>query len=208
MDSGLLEPLALAAALSAAAGLRFHGVVFAIGLIAYFKLLPLPGHLEVLAHPAVVGVSGLLFVLEFFADKLPWVDSLWDAVNTFIRLPGGAALAALAMADSDPGWIVAAALAGGVMAGGTHVAKLGSRALINLSPEPFSNWLASFAEDGMAAGIVLLALAYPLLALLVLALVVLLLIWLVPKVLRFAAGVFRKGWSRLAGRHPASADFQ
>jgi hypothetical protein len=193
----LLEPLALAAGLAWAAGLRVYGVVFCVGLAGYFGLVNLPGNLDVLAHPAVMTVSGLLFFLEFFADKIPLVDSVWDAVNTFVRIPGGAVLAALAMADGSQGLMIAAALLGGVIAGGTHVAKAGSRAAINVSPEPVSNWLASFTEDGAAFGIVALALTHPVLLLAGLALFVLILLWLLPKLLRLALAAIRGGFSRL-----------
>jgi hypothetical protein len=193
----LLEPLALAAGLAWAAGLRVYGVVFFVGLAGYFGLVPLPGSLDTLAHPAIITVSGLLFLLEFFADKIPVVDSVWDAVNTFIRIPGGAILAALALADGNQGLMIAAALLGGVIAGGTHVAKTGTRAAINLSPEPVSNWLASFTEDGAAFGILALALTHPLLLLAGLALFVLILLWLLPKLLRLTISVIRRGFRTL-----------
>ena len=197
MQQELLEPLALAAGLAWAAGLRVYGVVFFLGLSGHFGFISLPGSLGVLAHPAVLGVSGLLFFLEFFADKIPYVDSAWDALNTFVRAPGGAILAALAMADGSQGMMIAAALLGGVIAGGTHVAKAGSRAAINASPEPVSNWLASFSEDGAAFGILALALTHPLLLLAGLVLFVLILLWLLPKLLRLALGALRAGFGRL-----------
>lgn len=197
MQPELLEPLALAAGLAWAAGLRVYGVVFFIGLAGHFGWIALPGNLDVLSHPAVMTVSGLLFFLEFFADKIPYVDSAWDALNTFVRAPGGAVLAALAMADGSQGMMIASALLGGVIAGGTHVAKAGGRAAINVSPEPVSNWLASFSEDGMAFGILAVALTHPLLLLVGLALFVLVLLWLLPKLLRLAIAAIRGGFRRL-----------
>ncbi|MEW6293363.1 MAG: DUF4126 domain-containing protein [Pseudomonadota bacterium] len=197
MPAELFEPLALAAGLAWAAGLRVYGVVFCVGMAGHFGLVALPGNLNVLTHPAVMTVSGLLFFLEFFADKIPYVDSVWDALNTFVRAPGGALLAALAMADGSQGMMIAAALLGGVIAGGTHVAKAGSRAAINASPEPVSNWLASFSEDGAAFGILALALTHPLLLLAGLVLFVLILLWLLPKLLRLALGALRAGFRRL-----------
>ena len=197
MQPELLEPLALAAGLAWAAGLRVYGVVFFIGLAGHFGWIALPGNLDVLSHPAVMTVSGLLFFLEFFADKIPYVDSVWDALNTFVRAPGGAVLAALAMADGSQGMMIASALLGGVIAGGTHVAKAGGRAAINVSPEPVSNWLASFSEDGMAFGILAVALTHPLLLLVGLALFVLVLLWLLPKLLRLAIAAIRGGFRRL-----------
>lgn len=197
MPAELLEPLALAAGLAWAAGLRVYGVVFCVGIAGHFGLVALPGSLGVLTHPAVMTVSGLLFFLEFFADKIPYVDSAWDALNSFVRAPGGAILAALAMADGSQGMMIAAALLGGVIAGGTHVAKAGSRAAINASPEPVSNWLASFSEDGAAIGILALALTHPLLLLAGLVLFVLILLWLLPKLLRLAISALRGGFRRL-----------
>ena len=199
MDADALQPLSLAAALAWAAGLRVYGVVFAVGLLGHFGWVELPGGLRALAHPAVDGVSGLLFLLEFFADKVPVIDSLWDAFNTFVRIPAGAALAAMALADRDPGWVIAAALVGGVLAGGTHAAKMGTRAAINLSPEPFSNWAASFTEDGMAAGILALAILHPLWVRAALAVFVVLLVWLLPKLIGAALRAMRAGFGRLRG---------
>lgn len=192
MGTDVLAPFALAAALSAAAGLRFYGVVFFVGLLGSLSLIALPGELRLLTHPAVVVVSGLLFALEFTADKIPLVDTLWDAFNTFVRVPGGALLAGLAMASYDGGLVAAAALLGGVLASGTHVAKMGTRATLNLSPEPFSNWMASFAEDGLGLGLLLLAIAHPLAFLLAFVLFLLLLVWLLAKVARLAVGVIRR----------------
>jgi hypothetical protein len=193
MNPDVLSPFALAAALSTAAGLRFYGVVFFVGLLGSLGAIELPGELRLLTHPAVVVVSGLLFALEFTADKIPLVDSLWDAFNTFVRVPGGALLAALALANYDSGMVAAAALLGGVLAGGTHVAKMGTRATLNLSPEPFSNWLASFAEDGLGLGLLVLAIAHPIAFLLAFALFLLLLVWLLAKVAKLAIGVLRRG---------------
>jgi hypothetical protein len=192
MNPDVLAPFALAAALATAAGLRFYGVVFFVGLLGSLGLVELPGELRLLTHPAVIAVSGLLFALEFTADKIPLVDTLWDVFNTFVRVPGGALLAALAMAHLDSGLVAAAALLGGVLAGGTHVAKMGTRATLNLSPEPFSNWLASFTEDGLGLGLLLLAFAHPLAFLLAFALLLLLLIWLLLRVAQPAVAAIRR----------------
>ena len=192
MNPDVLAPFALATALSTASGLRFYGVVFFVGLLGSLGVIALPGELRLLTHPAVVAVSGLLFALEFTADKIPLVDSLWDAFNTFVRVPGGALLAALALANYDSGMVAAAALLGGVLAGGTHVAKMGTRATLNLSPEPFSNWLASFAEDGLGLGLLVLAIAHPIAFLLAFSLFLLLLVWVLAKVAKLALGVLRR----------------
>ena len=144
----LVQTIAIGSGLAWASGLRLYAVMFCAGLLARFGYVTLPGELSVLTHPMVVGASGLLFFVEFFADKIPGLDSLWDAVHTFIRIPAGAVMAAASLGTgADPAWLVAAGLMGGTLAGTSHFAKAGSRALINTSPEPFSNWAASFGED-------------------------------------------------------------
>jgi hypothetical protein len=149
----------------------------------------LPSGLRALADPWVLCDSGFMCFVEFFADKIPGVDSLWDAVHTFIRIPAGAALAASVFGSDSGAAMLAAAIVGGSLAAGSHLAKSGSRAFINTSPEPFSNWAASFGEE-LAVGTVLwLAFAYPVAALVVLALLVVLMIWLIPKVWRFLRAI-------------------
>jgi len=177
--------VALAAALGWASGLRLYAVLFIVGGVGFLGWVDLPHGLKLLAHPWVLGASGFMCLVEFFADKIPGVDSLWDAVHTFIRIPAGAALAASVFGGEPTAATLAAAIVGGSLAAGSHLAKSGSRALINTSPEPFSNWAASFGEE-LAVGTVLwLAFAYPVAALIVLALSVVLMIWLIPKVWRF-----------------------
>ena len=156
-----LPEIALAAALAWGSGLRLYAVLFALGVAGWNGWLTLPPHLGVLAHPVVLGASGFMTVVEFGADKMPWLDSLWDAVHTFIRIPAGAALAAAVFGGSDASIAVAAAILGGSIAAGTHLAKAGGRAAINTSPEPFSNWLASFSEDALVPAGLWLAIAQP-----------------------------------------------
>ncbi len=176
--------LALAAGLGWTSGLRFYAVVFFLGLVHRSGVHALPGSLEVLAHPWVLTISGLLFLTEFFADKIPGVDTLWDIVNTFIRIPGGALLAAAAVAGNDPGLGLAAGLLGGTMAAGAHLTKASTRALINTSPEPLSNWTASFTEDALSLGALWITLKYPLLLLGLMSLFVFIAVWLVPRIWR------------------------
>lgn len=176
--------LALITGLGWSSGLRFYAVLFFLGLLRRSGIYTLPGSLDMLAHPWVLAISGLLFVTEFFADKIPAVDTLWDAVHTFIRIPGGALLAAAAVAGGDPGLALAAGLLGGTVAAGAHLTKAGSRALINTSPEPFSNWAASFTEDAVSLAALWMALLHPLLFLGMLALFVLIALWLLPKLWR------------------------
>lgn len=176
--------LALVTGLGWTSGLRFYAVLFFLGLIHRTGIHPLPGSLDILAHPWVLTISGLLFLIEFFTDKIPGVDTLWDIVNTFIRIPGGAILAAAAVAGSDPGLGLAAGLLGGTMAAGAHLTKASTRALINTSPEPFSNWTASLAEDALSLGALWIMLKYPLLLLGLLTLFVFIAAWLVPRIWR------------------------
>ena len=176
--------LALITGLGWTSGVRFYAVMFFLSLMHRTDVYPLPGQLELLAHPWVMVVSGLLFSIEFFADKIPGLDSVWDAIHTFIRIPGGALLAAAAVAGSDPGLALAAGLLGGTIAAGAHFTKAGSRALINASPEPFSNWAASFTEDALSLGALWVALKYPLLFLGLLAAFILIALWLLPKLWR------------------------
>jgi len=180
----VLETVAIASLLAWASGIRLYFVVFALGLAGHLGYVELPAALKVLQHPWVIGTAGFLLVVEFLADKVPGIDSAWDTVHTFIRIPAGALLAAGATGDTLSALTVAAGLLGGTLAAGTHFAKSGGRALINTSPEPFSNWGASLSEDAMVLTGVWLAFAYPLVFLGLLAAFVLLLIWLLPKLWR------------------------
>jgi hypothetical protein len=196
--------IALAAALGWASGVRLYAVLFIVGGLGYLGWIELPGGLTTLAHPYVLAASGFMFVVEFWADKIPGVDSAWDFVQTFVRIPAGAALAASVFGDAGAATTLAAAILGGSLAAGSHVAKAGTRMVINTSPEPFSNWAASFGED-LAVGVVLyLAFAYPFAALVVLVLLVVLMIWLIPKVWRMIRAIGRK-LVALFGRETSSA---
>ena len=185
-----LTLIATAAGLGWASGMRVYAVLFFLGVLHHAGIYELPANLHVLSHPAVMVVSGVLFGLEFFADKVPGVDTVWDAVHTFIRIPAGAVLAAAAVASADPGLAVAAGLLGGVIAAGTHLTKAGSRALINTSPEPVSNWAASLGEDAISVLGLYAALKYPLLFLVLLALFIGLAVWLVPRIWRDVKRLF------------------
>lgn len=158
----MVQTIALSAGLAWASGLRLYLVVFLAGLLSNFGYLHLPETLSVLHNPLVIGVAGLMAFAELIADKIPAFDSLWDGFQTFIRIPAGALLAAFAMGEVDPAWAVAAGLIGGTITAGTHFAKAGSRLAINTSPEPFSNWIASFGEEGMVLGGLWAMLASPL----------------------------------------------
>ena len=157
-----LPEIAIALALAWGAGLRAYAVIFAVGLAGALGWVELPGHLDVLQHPVVIAASGFMTLVEFGADKLPWLDSIWDAVHSFVRIPAGAALAAMAFGDSPTAVMVAAGILGGSLAATMHAAKAGARAAINLSPEPFSNWAASLSEDALVPVGLYLAIAHPL----------------------------------------------
>jgi hypothetical protein len=157
-----LPDLALAAALAWGAGLRLYLVVFLFGIAAMAGWWPLPEHLQVLQHPLVIGTAGVMAAVELFADKLPWLDSVWDALHTLIRIPAGAALAAAVFGDSGAAVATAAALLGGSLTAATHLTKSGTRAAVNTSPEPFSNLAVSLAEDAMVLGGIWLAVQHPL----------------------------------------------
>ncbi|MDR5757545.1 DUF4126 domain-containing protein [Caballeronia sp. LZ035] len=190
----MLESLSLAAGLSWASGLRLYLTVFIAGMFQRMGLVHLPDSLAILSSPWVIGAAAVLTVVEFLADKIPAVDSLWDAVHTFIRIPAGAVLAAGALGHADPAMLTIAALAGGTLAGASHFAKAGTRALINLSPEPVSNWAASTTEDvGALAGITL-ALFVPLLFLILVLVFLVLAGWALPRLARGVHG----GVSRMA----------
>ncbi len=182
---------ALAAGLGWASGLRLYALVFALGALGRFGGVHLPGGLEVLTHSLVLGLSGFMLVMEFFADKLPWLDSVWDAIHTFIRIPAGAALAAAVMGDQGGAVQVAAALAGGTLAAGTHFAKAGARAALNTSPEPVSNVAASFSEDALFVGGVWTLFTHPLWFLAGLAVFLLLAAWLIVVLWRFIRRLLR-----------------
>jgi len=152
---------------SLAAGVNLYATVALIGLAARFGWVSLPPDFQVFGSLWVIGIAGGLYCIEFIADKVPWVDTLWDAVHTFIRPIGGAALAVSALGDASPSMKVLAALLGGAVATSSHITKAGTRVIANTSPEPFSNWVLSLLEDGFVVALGLLALRYPLAALVV-----------------------------------------
>ncbi len=157
-----LPELAIASALAWGAGIRLYFVIFAFGLAGALGWWDLPTHLEVLQNPLVIGASGLMAAVELFADKIPYLDSLWDAAHTFIRIPAGASLAAATFGDSGAAVALAAAILGGTLTAATHLGKSGSRATINASPEPLSNVMMSVTEDLLVLGGSWTAINYPL----------------------------------------------
>ena len=199
----LTQLIALAAVLGFASGIRLYAVLLVVGLVGYAGWVDLPSGLSILQHPFVLIAAGVMFLVEFVADKIPGVDSLWDVVQTFIRIPAGAALAASVFGDASTAATLAAAILGGSLAAGSHFAKSGSRAVINTSPEPFSNWAASFGEE-LAVGTVLwLAFEYPVAAIVVLVLLVLFAVWLIGRCWRFVKALLDRVTG--AGGQPPSA---
>ena len=192
----MLQTVALASLLAWASGIRLYLVIFAVGLAGYLGHVELPAALKVLQHPWVIGAAGFLLVMEFLVDKVPGIDSLWDAVHTLIRIPAGALLAAGATGDTLSALTVAAGLLGGTITAGTHFAKAGGRAIINTSPEPFSNWGASFTEDAVVLAGIWFAFQYPVVFLGALAVFAVLVIWLLPRLWRGVIALWRRQRTR------------
>jgi Domain of unknown function (DUF4126) len=183
---------ALAAALGWASGIRLYLVVFFTGMAGYFGVIPLPSGLSVLQHPAMLAGSGAMLFVEFFADKIPGVDSLWDMVHTVIRVPAGAALAAGVFGADSATMGMVAGLLGGTLAATSHAAKATTRAAINTSPEPFSNIAMSLVEDGGVMGMMWLATNYPLSFGVVLCVVLVLSLVLIVVLVKFLKAVVRR----------------
>lgn len=191
--TGLIATLGRTAAFSFAAGINLYATVAIIGLASRFHWVTLPRQFEIFDSNLVIGVALVLYLVEFFADKLPYVDTLWDIVHTAIRPLGGAFVAVASVGEVSPAAQGLAALLGGTLAAGSHFTKAGTRAVANTSPEPFSNWALSLGEDGLVVGLGLLALAYPVTALVITAV-------LVGFMAVFAAAIVRAVRRRFARR--------
>ena len=165
-------------------GFNLYATVLTLGLLQRFHLVTLPGDLNVLSRWWIIATAGLLYLVEFLADKIPVVDSVWDAIHTFIRVPAGAVLAASAFAHFDPAVRVIALLCGGTLALGSHATKASVRMTANTSPEPFSNIILSTAEDIFTIGLTALAAFHPVIVLAIIGVFLVALIWLGPKVVR------------------------
>jgi Domain of unknown function (DUF4126) len=181
-----LQTVSMAAGLAWASGFRIYLVLLVVGLLGQYGTITLPASLQLLANPWVIAASGFMCFVEFFADKIPGIDTLWDTVHTFIRIPGGAALAAgvVGASGDNAALTLAAAILGGTLASGSHFAKAGTRAMINTSPEPVTNWTASFSEDAMVLGGLWAIFTHPVVFLSALAVFILVMIWLLPKLWR------------------------
>ena len=191
--------LALAAALGWASGFRLYAVVFIVGVMGAGGWLALPAGLQVLASPLVLAVSGSLMLVEFFADKVPWIDSAWDALHTVIRVPGGALLAAGVFGADNATMGVIAGLLGGSLAATSMATKMTARAAVNTSPEPFSNGLVSLFEDGLVVGVVWLATQHPVAFGVALVVMVVLSVALLVVLFKFLRAVLRRVSSFFGG---------
>lgn len=188
--------IALTMGIGWASGLNLYAAILTLGLMGASGAIVLPPDLQILATPVVIFAALFMYCVEFFADKIPGIDSGWDAIHTFIRIPAGAVLAAGAVGDVDPALALAAGLVGGALAAGSHITKASARLAINTSPEPFSNWAASIAEDVAVVAGLWVALQHPVVFLVLLAIFLAAIAWLLPKLFRFIRKIFAKiaGW--------------
>jgi hypothetical protein len=184
--------IALSMGAAWASGINLYATVFMLGYMGMTGNIVLPDELQLLTDPMVMAAAGFMYCVEFFADKIPGVDSGWDTMHTFIRIPAGAMLAAGAVGDVSPAVELTAALLGGTLAAGSHVTKAGSRLLINTSPEPVTNWGASISEDLLVIAGLWTALHHPVLFLIALVVFVVLMIWLLPRLWRLLKAIFQK----------------
>ena len=196
--------LSLSMGVAWASGINLYAALVMVGLLGSTGNMVLPEQLQVLTNPLVIGAAGLMYMVEFVADKTPGVDTVWDSLHTFIRIPAGAMLAAGAVGELGPGMEMAAVIVGGGVAATSHLTKAGSRVLINTSPEPVSNWVASLSEDALVLGGLWAAINHPWLFLGLFIGFMLFSIWLIPKLWRGIKAVFQ-GLGRLFGSKTATS---
>ena len=182
---------------SLAAGVNLYATVAILGLAARYQWVELPEQFRVFDNPWIIGAAAVLYVIEFVADKVPWVDSIWDSVHTLIRPVGGALIAVASIGEASPLMTGVIALLGGTVAAGSHATKAGTRVAANTTPEPFSNWLLSLAEDAFVIGLSFITLNYPLIALAVSVVILVLIVM-----------VFRSIWKWLTTRVPKAQEVQ
>jgi hypothetical protein len=184
----IIKIIALTMGVAWASGINLYAAILVLGVLGSTGNIILPPDLVILTDPLIIAAAGVMYVVEFFADKIPGVDNGWDTIHTFIRIPLGALLAAAAVGEMNPSVAIAAALLGGGLAASTHATKSGVRVLINASPEPVTNWLTSLGEDVVVLVGLWTALHYPLIFVIFLLVFILLMVWLLPKIWR---GVLR-----------------
>lgn len=202
--------IALSMGVAWASGINLYAAILMLGLLGSSGNMVLPPDLQILMNPMVIFAAGAMYLVEFFADKVPGVDTSWDTLHTFIRIPAGAAMAAGAVGEVDPAVSLAVAIVGGGLAAGAHATKAGSRVLINTSPEPVTNWVASLSEDVLVIAGLWTALNYPLVFVAFLVVFVVLMIWVLPKLWRGVRWVFRSliGLFKKGGGDPPPPDFK
>jgi hypothetical protein len=205
---GTIEALSLAMGTAWTSGINLYATVAALGIANRMEMIHLPQNLEVLSHPGVIAIACVMYFIEFFADKVPYVDTGWDALHTFIRVPAGAILASRSLGDMNPALELMALLAGGSIALVAHGTKASARLAINASPEPFSNWAASIAEDVTVFGSLWLMFNHPIVMMVLVVLFITLVAWLVPKIYRLAKRGFQALRDKMRGAkpdHPAAS---
>jgi hypothetical protein len=191
-----LQSLGFTVGTAFASGLNLYATVAVLGLLERYRVVRLPDSLNVIAHPAVIITAIVLYAVEFVADKVPYVDTVWDAVHTFIRPPAAALLAYAALGDVPDVWRVLGGLLAGSVALTSHGTKASARAAINASPEPFSNWIASLGEDGMAIFLVWMAAMHPVLTVFIVAALLVLCAWLLLRLAKFIGQVLGRLFPR------------
>ncbi|MBX3639564.1 MAG: DUF4126 family protein [Nitrosomonas sp.] len=202
----LLATLALLLGVSWASGINLYAVLLVLGWGGSAGHIDLPPELSVLEDPLVIGAAGVMYFVEFFTDKIPGIDSVWDTIHTFIRIPAGAMLAAGTVGDVTPALEIAAGILGGGIAATSHATKASTRLLINASPEPVSNWSASLSEDLLVLGGLWTALNYPLVFLALFVVFIVLIIWLLPKLWRLIVLFFAKIGAFLGFKQSPASD--
>jgi Domain of unknown function (DUF4126) len=199
---GTIEALSLAMGTAWTSGINLYATVAALGIANRLEMIQLPQNLEVLSHPGVIAIACIMYFIEFFADKVPYLDTGWDALHTFIRVPAGAILAARSLGDMNPPLELMALLAGGSIALVAHGTKATARLAINASPEPFSNWAASITEDLTVFGSLWLMFHHPIVMMILVLFFLALVAWLAPKIYRLAKRGFQALRNKMRGVKP------
>jgi Domain of unknown function (DUF4126) len=199
---GTIQALSLAMGTAWTSGINLYATVAALGIAGRLEMIQLPPGLEVLTHPGVITIACIMYVIEFVADKVPYVDTGWDVLHTFIRVPAGAILAARSLGNVNPALELMAVLGGGTIALVAHGTKATTRLAINASPEPFSNWAASVAEDVTVLGGVWLSFNHPILMMIFVLAFLALMVWLIPKIVRLAKRGFQALRNKMRGVKP------
>lgn len=180
----IIKTIALSMGVAWASGINLYAAILVLGILGSTGNIDLPPDLMILTDPLIITAAGIMYAIEFFADKIPGIDNGWDTIHTFIRIPLGALLAAAAVGEMPPSVAIAAALLGGGLAASTHATKSGTRVLINTSPEPITNWITSLGEDAVVIAGLWAALHYPFVFVGFLIVFIVLMIWLLPKIWR------------------------